>query len=96
MTITEFQQRIRDIYFEKDSARGISEDFMWLVEEVGELSEALRSGTKAELEGEFADVAAWLATLASIAEVDLARAIEKKYGNGCPKCGNIPCTCEGR
>ncbi len=96
MTIAEFQQQIRDIYFAKDSARGISEDFMWLVEEVGELSEALRSGSKEELEGEFADVAAWLATLASIAGVDLASAVEKKYGNGCPKCGNTPCRCGGR
>jgi NTP pyrophosphatase (non-canonical NTP hydrolase) len=48
------------------------------------------------VESEFADVFAWLSTLASIHGVDLAEAAQKKYGNGCPKCSSIPCKCEER
>lgn len=95
MTIAQFQKLIEDIYFEKDNSRGMERTFMWLVEEVGELSEALRSGTPEQLRGEFADVAAWLSTLASIAGVDLEQAVTDKYSRGCPKCGGTPCRCGG-
>jgi NTP pyrophosphatase (non-canonical NTP hydrolase) len=64
------------------------------MEEVGELSGALRGGSKAELAAEFADVLAWLATLANIADVDLDAAIQAKYGGGCPGCGQTPCVCD--
>ena len=93
MTIAQFQKLIEDIYFEKDSSRGMEATFMWFVEEVGELSEALRSGSPEQLRGEFADVAAWLSTLASIAGVDLQSAVREKYADGCPKCGASPCRC---
>ena len=93
MTIRDFQQRIEAIYFEKDSRRGLAEDFGWLVEEVGELSRALRRGRHEEMAGEFADVLAWLCTLASIADVDLQDAASAKYAAGCPKCGATPCSC---
>ena len=93
MTVREFQQLIERIYFAKDNGRGTEATFMWLVEEIGELSRALRRKSKAELEGEFADCAAWLSTLASIAGVDLEDAVERKYGAGCPKCHAIPCEC---
>ncbi len=94
MTIAEFQKLIEDIYYAKDSGRGMERTFMWFAEEVGELSHALRSGSREELEGEFADVAAWLATLASIAGVDLQQAVTAKYQGGCPKCGKSPCECK--
>ncbi len=77
MTIREFQQFIRDKYYATDLARGTSGTFMWFVEEVGELASALAGdddGNKAE---EFADVLAWLCTLANINDVDLAQAVEK-------------------
>ncbi|MEI6504039.1 MAG: MazG nucleotide pyrophosphohydrolase domain-containing protein [Armatimonadota bacterium] len=95
MTLREFQQQIERIYFEKDSGRGMEPTFMWLVEEVGELSRALRRESPEELAGEFADCAAWLNTLASIAGVDLEQAVIDKYGDGCPKCQATPCRCEG-
>lgn len=88
-----FQQLIRDMYLEKDLARGIDGTFMWLMEEVGELAAALRSGTHEERLGEFADVLAWLATIANVAQVDLAEAVQRKYGSGCPGCGALVCTC---
>jgi NTP pyrophosphatase (non-canonical NTP hydrolase) len=71
---------------------------MWFCEEVGELTRALRRGGESgadreHLEGEFADVLAWLATLASIRGVDLENAANAKYGKGCPRCGAAPCAC---
>src|SRR6478609_10019662 len=93
ISIADFQQLIRDMYLEKDIARGIDGTFMWLMEEVGELASALRNGSHEERLGEFADVLAWLATIANVAGVDLSEAVAKKYGNGCPGCGKFVCTC---
>jgi NTP pyrophosphatase (non-canonical NTP hydrolase) len=93
ISLRDLQALIRKMYYEKDIARGIEGTFMWFTEEVGELSSALRGGTHEERELEFADVLAWLATLANIAQVDLTQAIAKKYGTGCPGCGQYLCVC---
>ena len=92
MTIAEFQRRIKEIYFEKDSRRGRDGTFRWLAEEVGELARALRKQDRAGKEEEFADVLAWLVSLASIEGVEMERAVEK-YAAGCPKCRRTPCAC---
>lgn len=89
-----FQEIIRNIYDAKDRRRGVEGTFMWFMEEVGELSAALRSGSDAERAAEFADVLAWLATLANIAGVDLEEAVQAKYGAGCPGCRQSPCMCD--
>ena len=89
----DFQQLIRKMYYSKDVERGIDGTFMWLMEEVGELASALRSGTKEELSLEFADVLAWLTTIANVADIDLTEALVKKYGSGCPGCGQYVCVC---
>lgn len=108
VSIKAFQQLIRNMYFEKDNARGVPATFMWLVEEVGELATALRETSPEEaqrvsldefqkrhsnLRDEFADVFAWLATIANVAEVDLGSAIADKYGSGCPGCKQFVCVC---
>jgi NTP pyrophosphatase (non-canonical NTP hydrolase) len=93
MTLREFQQLIRNMYHDKDAARGVEGTFMWLTEEIGELATALRSGSMEEQALEFADVLAWLATIANVVDIDLEQAIAKKYGQGCPGCGHISCTC---
>jgi NTP pyrophosphatase (non-canonical NTP hydrolase) len=93
ITLADFQRLIRDMYLEKDMARGVDGTFMWLMEEVGELAASLRSGTHDERLGEFADVLAWLATIANVAGVDLNEAVLRKYGSGCPGCGQLVCTC---
>jgi len=93
MTIGEFQKLMSDLYLEHDSNRGLGGTFMWFMEEVGELSTALRSGSKEEIENEFADAFAWLTTLANLAEIDAEAAVTRKYGTGCPCCGTVPCSC---
>ena len=93
MKIQEFQKLIEAIYYERDSARGLAGTHMWFCEEVGELTRALRRDNRDELEGELADVLAWLSTLASIAGIDLEAAAHKKYAEGCPRCAATPCAC---
>jgi len=93
MRIAEFQKRIEDIYFQRDSKRGLAGTHMWFSEEVGELTRALRRGQREELEGEFADVFAWLVSMASIAGIDVEAAARKKYEHGCPRCQSTPCRC---
>jgi NTP pyrophosphatase (non-canonical NTP hydrolase) len=94
LTLAELQALIETMYSRKDQARGIDGTFMWLMEEVGELAAALRDpGASEELASEFADVLAWLATIANVAGVDLQQAVLSKYGNGCPGCGEMVCVC---
>ena len=95
LSLRDFQTLIKKMYYEKDIQRGIAGTFMWLVEEVGELSSALRSDNDREnLEEEFADVFAWLTTIANVADVDLSAALRKKYGKGCPGCHQFVCDCD--
>jgi NTP pyrophosphatase (non-canonical NTP hydrolase) len=91
-----FQQRIEDIYFHKDSARGVPGTLLWFVEEVGELVRAVRRGERdsQNLEEEFADVYAWLCTLASMHQLDLDALAMAKYQEGCPRCKSCPCACK--
>jgi NTP pyrophosphatase (non-canonical NTP hydrolase) len=95
VTFPEFQQLIRAQFGDKDARRGVDGTFMWFVEEVGELAAALRGGhPHEELAAEFADVLAWLCTLANIAGVDLEAAVKAKYAGGCPGCAKTPCVCD--
>jgi len=84
MTISEFQALIRLRYFTTDSERGIAKTFLWLSEEFGELAHALGRFERGDpdienLREEFADVLAWVATLANITDIDLTQAIHSKY-----------------
>jgi len=77
MRIGEFQQLIAEKYKKRDQERGIPATFMWLIEEVGELATALAEKGQQNKEEEFADVFAWLCTLANISGVDMEKACEK-------------------
>ena len=92
MDMSAFQQLMAETYGSRDNARGIPASVAWLAEEVGELAQALRKGTLAQQRHEFADVLAWLASLANQAGIDLGEAMSM-YATGCPKCDRIPCGC---
>jgi len=79
LTLREFQKHISERYESTDRARGTPGTFLWFIEEVGELATALHGNNRANLEEEFADVIAWLCTLANINDVDLADAVSRKY-----------------
>jgi len=86
LTIEAFQKHIARRYEKVDRKRGWPKTFAYFIEEVGELATALTGDDRANLEEEFADVIAWLCTLANISDVDLANALERKYlSKGRPK-----------
>lgn len=82
LTVRAFQDHIRERYYASDAARGTPATFMWFIEEVGELATALHGEDHANLEEEFADVIAWLCTLANVNDVDLTAALRRKYLDG--------------
>jgi NTP pyrophosphatase (non-canonical NTP hydrolase) len=92
MDLAELQDVIERTFGERDRARGVPASVAWLAEEVGELAQAVRKGSSEQQVHEFADVIAWVATLANQMGVDLTAAIER-YAGGCPRCRTIPCAC---
>jgi NTP pyrophosphatase (non-canonical NTP hydrolase) len=92
MDLASLQDVIERTYGERDRARGVPSTVAWLAEEVGELAQAVRKGTAAQREHEFADVLAWVASLANQMDVDLDAAVQR-YSAGCPRCSAIPCAC---
>ena len=93
VTLTELQQLIERMYSAKDRKRGSAGTFVWLMEEIGELASTIgEKSSMKEKEGEYADVLAWLATLANVEGVDLTKAMAK-YDKGCPGCGEMICRC---
>ena len=79
LTLSAFQAHISAKYEAADRARGTPGTWLWFSEEVGELARALARDDRANLAGEFADVLAWLCTLANINDIDLAAAVTQKY-----------------
>ena len=100
MDIAVFQGLMKSLFFHRDEARGITGTFTWLVEEVGELAREIRKidtedpSRQERLKHEFADVFAWLCSVANLAGVDMDRAVREKYPNNCLKCGGNPCSCQ--
>ncbi|HSH12014.1 MAG TPA: MazG nucleotide pyrophosphohydrolase domain-containing protein [Ilumatobacter sp.] len=92
MDLIELQDVIARTYGERDRDRGVASTVAWLAEELGELAQAVRKGTPAEIEHEFSDVLAWVASLANQVGVDLTTAVDR-FRDGCPKCAQLPCGC---
>ena len=92
MELAELQERIAATYGERDRARGVPATVAWLTEELGELAQAVRKGTKAAQAHELGDVLAWVASLAVQLDISLEDAVER-YATGCPRCGSSPCSC---
>ena len=64
MEINEFQSLMGRLYGDADRRRGVPATVAWLCEELGELAQAVRKGTRDEQLHELGDVLAWLASLA--------------------------------
>jgi NTP pyrophosphatase (non-canonical NTP hydrolase) len=92
VNLIELQDVIERTYGDRDRDRGVAPTVAWLAEELGELAQAVRKGTQADIEHEFSDVLAWVATLANQVGVDLTTVVDR-YRNGCPKCEQLPCAC---
>lgn len=92
MDLVELQDVIERTYGERDRGRSVAHTVAWLAEEFGELAQAVRKGTREQVEHEFSDVLAWVASLANQVDVDLTTVIDR-FADGCPKCDRIPCAC---
>lgn len=92
MDLAQLQDLIERTYGARDRSRGVPSSVAWLCEEVGELAQAVRKGSPEQQQLEFADVIAWVASLANQMGVDLSVAMQR-YATGCPRCAAIPCAC---
>ncbi len=92
MDLAALEARIAATFGARDRARGVDGTFRRLVEEVGEVARALRSGERESLALELSDLVAWTLSVAALCGVDLARAVAR-YARGCPRCGRSPCRC---
>jgi len=92
MDFAELQDVIDRTYGDRDRDRGVAPTVAWLCEEIGELAQAVRKGSREQQIHEFGDVVAWVATLANQQGIDLNEAAAR-YADGCPKCDEIPCSC---
>ena len=81
-------------YGARDRSRGVPSTIAWLAEELGELAQAVRKGTREQQVHELSDVLAWLASLANQLDVTFDEAVAR-YAAGCPRCAAAPCTCTG-
>jgi len=93
VSLREVQDMMKNLYFDRDQKRGQLGTYNWLKDEFEELGEALSENDEKALEAEFADVIAWLASLANLKNIDLGKAFLAKYNHFCPKCKSSPCVC---
>ena len=92
MEIAAFQDLMARTYGARDRSRGTPASIAWLVEEVGELAQAIRKGSRDQQLHELGDVLAWLASIAEQLGLSLDDAVAR-YAAGCPVCGQVPCGC---
>jgi len=79
LEIREAQAAFRRAYSIRDDARGVYATLAWLVEELGEVAEALLRGDPDALREEIADLLAWTFSFASLVGVDAEEALCRKY-----------------
>jgi len=90
----DFQELMERTYGPQDRARGRVATIAWLAEEIGELAQAVRKGSRDAQVHELGDVLAWLASLANQLGIGLDEAVARyTAGPGCPVCGQMPCAC---
>lgn len=77
MQLSEVQKLMDDLYGQVDTDRGIPSTVAWLCEEVGELAQAVRKGTKEQQLHELGDVVAWVASLANQLDLSMDEAMER-------------------
>ena len=92
MDLRQLQDVIERTYGDRDRARGTAATVAWLAEEIGELAQAVRKGSRDQQLHEFGDVIAWVASLANQMGINLEEAAAR-YASGCPVCSSLPCVC---
>ena len=81
MDLNQLQNLMENLYGEDDRNRGFPSTVAWLCEEVGELAQAVRKGSREDQLHELADVLAWLASIANQLDLSLETAMERYVKN---------------
>ena len=81
MDLNQLQNLMENLYGEEDRNRGLPSTVAWLCEEVGELAQAVRKGSREDQLHELADVLAWLASIANQLDLSLETAMERYVKN---------------
>jgi len=81
MELAELQNLMERLYGEADRERGVPATVAWLCEELGELAQAVRKGTREQQVHELGDVLAWLASLANQMDLSLDEAVARYVTN---------------
>jgi NTP pyrophosphatase (non-canonical NTP hydrolase) len=77
MELAAVQDLMERLYGAQDRERGVPATVAWLCEELGELAQAARKGTREQQLHELGDVLAWLASLANQLGLSLDEAIAR-------------------
>ncbi|MEL7155059.1 MAG: MazG nucleotide pyrophosphohydrolase domain-containing protein [Actinomycetota bacterium] len=77
MELAAFQALMDELYGAADRERGLPSTVAWLCEEVGELAQAVRKGSREQQLHELGDVLAWLASLANQLDLSLTDAADR-------------------
>lgn len=81
MHLDELRDLMGALYGDADRERGVPATVAWLCEELGELAQAVRKGTRDEQLHELGDVLAWLASLAHQLDLSLDEAVQRYVDN---------------
>ena len=81
MELNELQDLMENLYGQEDRSRGLPSTVAWLCEEVGELAQAVRKGSREDQLHELADVLAWLASLSNQLDLSLDIAMQRYVEN---------------
>ena len=93
-TIKAAQELMKRLYFSKDQKRGEERTILKLVEELGELSEAILLENHEKIAEEIVDVIAWTLSVANLYKIDVDEVFNLKYKGVCPECNKCPCVCK--
>jgi NTP pyrophosphatase (non-canonical NTP hydrolase) len=77
MQLAELQTLMEQLYGPGDRERGVPSTVAWLCEELGELAQAVRKGTREQQLHELGDVLAWLASLANQLDLSMDDAVQR-------------------
>jgi NTP pyrophosphatase (non-canonical NTP hydrolase) len=77
VTLAELQTLMDRHYGQADRERGLPATVAWLCEEMGELAQAVRKGSRDDQLHELGDVLAWVASLANQLDLDLTEAMAR-------------------
>ncbi|MFH1187225.1 MAG: hypothetical protein V1697_03620 [Candidatus Levyibacteriota bacterium] len=100
--LTTWQGHLNAMYGENNRKKGINfivnrlnmerDEFISLEAEIKTKPLTIEEA-ECEYQLEIADTMAWTIAAANFLDINLDKAVDQRYGNGCRRCGSIPCMC---